>query len=80
MYFSSIFPENSLIKHLSACCIELLNTSMKQNYSIVTVTEFHVTWFLCHHGMERPQVADGEDGLQKWRVAANILNKQSRSR
>jgi hypothetical protein len=32
----------------------------------------------CHHGMARPQVADGGDGLQLWRVAANILNKQSR--
>jgi hypothetical protein len=28
--------------------------------------------------MARPQVADGGDGLQIWRVAANILNKQSR--
>jgi hypothetical protein len=27
----------------------------------------------------RPQVADGGDGLQIWRVAANILNKQSRT-
>jgi hypothetical protein len=32
-----------------------------------------------HHGMARPQVADGGDGLQIWRVAANILNKQSRT-
>jgi hypothetical protein len=29
----------------------------------------------CHHGMARPQVADGRDTLQVWRVAANILNK-----
>jgi hypothetical protein len=29
--------------------------------------------------MARPQVADGEDGLQIWRVAANILNKQSQT-
>jgi hypothetical protein len=28
--------------------------------------------------MARPQVADEEEGLQIWRVAANILNKQSR--
>jgi hypothetical protein len=28
----------------------------------------------CHHDIARPQVADGEDGLQMWRVAANILN------
>jgi hypothetical protein len=30
-------------------------------------------------GMSRPQVADGGDGLQIWRVAVNILNKQSRT-
>jgi hypothetical protein len=29
--------------------------------------------------MARPQVADGRDSLQFWRVAANILNKQSRT-
>jgi hypothetical protein len=33
----------------------------------------------CHHGMARPRVADGGDHLQIWRVAANILNKQSRT-
>jgi len=27
----------------------------------------------CHSGMARPQVADGGDGFQMWRVAANIL-------
>jgi hypothetical protein len=31
----------------------------------------------CHHGMVHPQVAAAEDGLQIWRVAANILNKQA---
>jgi hypothetical protein len=29
--------------------------------------------------MERPQFADGGDGLYIWRVTANILNKQSRT-
>jgi hypothetical protein len=29
--------------------------------------------------MARPQVADGGDGLQIWKVAANILNKKSRT-
>ena len=29
--------------------------------------------------MARPQVADRGDGLQIWKVAANILNKQSRT-
>jgi hypothetical protein len=37
----------------------------------------HVKWIHCHHGMARLRVADREDGLQIWRVAANILNKQS---
>jgi hypothetical protein len=39
----------------------------------------HVKCVPCHHGMARPQVADGGDGLQIWRVAANILNKQWRT-
>jgi hypothetical protein len=29
--------------------------------------------------MARPWVADEGDGLQIWKVAANILNKQSRA-
>jgi hypothetical protein len=33
----------------------------------------------CHHGMAHPQVADGGDDPQIWRVAANMLNKQSRT-
>jgi hypothetical protein len=32
-----------------------------------------------HDSMALPQVADGGDGLQIWRVAANLLNKQSRT-
>jgi hypothetical protein len=40
---------------------------------------YHVKWVPCHHGMARPEVADGGDGLQIWRVAENILNRQSRT-
>jgi hypothetical protein len=29
--------------------------------------------------MARPKVADGGDGLQIWRVAANVLYKKSRA-
>jgi hypothetical protein len=43
------------------------------------VESCHVRWVPSHHGMARPQVADGGDALQVWRVAANILNKQSRT-
>jgi hypothetical protein len=32
----------------------------------------------CHHGFVSPRAADGGDGLQMWRVAAKILNEQSR--
>jgi hypothetical protein len=55
----------------------LLYTLMKFSYYI-SVTP-HVRWVPCHHGMARPQVADGGDALQLWRAAANILNKQSRT-
>ena len=34
-------------------------------------------WVPVSHGMARPQVADRGNGLQIWRVAANMLNKQS---
>jgi hypothetical protein len=33
----------------------------------------------CHHDMARPWFADGGDGFQMWRVAANILNKKFRT-
>jgi hypothetical protein len=38
---------------------------------------YHVRWVPCHHSMALSQVAGGGDGLQIWRVAANILTKQS---
>jgi hypothetical protein len=40
---------------------------------------FHVKWVPCHHSMVCPQVANGGDGLQIWKVTVNILNKQSRT-
>jgi hypothetical protein len=39
----------------------------------------HFKWVPCHHDMACPQAADRGDGLQMWSVAANILNKQSRT-
>ena len=33
----------------------------------------------CNHGVAYPQVADGGDGIQIWRVTANVLNKQLRT-
>jgi hypothetical protein len=37
---------------------------------------FHDKLVACHHAMAHPLVADGENGLQIWRVAVNIFNKQ----
>jgi hypothetical protein len=48
-------------------------------FSYISVIHCHVKWVPCHHGMARPQVAVGGEGLQIWRVAASILNKQSRT-
>jgi hypothetical protein len=36
----------------------------------------YVKWVSCDHGVVHPQVADGENGLQIWRVSSNILHKQ----
>jgi hypothetical protein len=48
-------------------------------YICKPIRETLVKWVPCHHGMARPQVADGGEGLQIWRAAANILNKHSRT-
>jgi hypothetical protein len=39
----------------------------------------HVRSDPCRHGMARPQVVDGGDSLQCWRVTTNMLNRQSRT-
>jgi hypothetical protein len=49
------------------------------NFLIVDIIFVHVKWVHCHHSMARPRVADRGYGLQIWRVAANILNKQLRT-
>jgi len=36
-----------------------------------------VKWVPHHHCMAHPQIVDGRDSIQTWRVVANILNKQS---
>jgi hypothetical protein len=43
------------------------------------IHNFYVKCVPCHHGMARPQIADEVSGLQIWRVAVNILYKQSRT-
>jgi hypothetical protein len=38
-----------------------------------------VKWVPFYHGMARSQVSVRGDGLHIWRIAANILNNQSRT-
>jgi hypothetical protein len=42
----------------------------------MTQKELHVRSVPCHNDMARPQVADGGEDLQIWRIAANTLNKK----
>jgi hypothetical protein len=56
-----------------------VNVNFVSDSNINTMnSKCHVTWVPCHQGMARPQVADGGDGLQIWRLAAIILIGQSR--
>jgi hypothetical protein len=57
----------------------LRNTLECIHFRNAFLTTSHVRWIACHRGMARPQVANVGDGLQIWRVAANMLNKQSRT-
>jgi hypothetical protein len=59
--------------------VKVLIPSPKYVNLVQWISMCHVKWVHCHHGMARPQVADGGDAFQIWRVAANILNKQSRT-
>jgi hypothetical protein len=36
-------------------------------------------WVPCHEGMACPEDTDEGNGLQVWKVAATMLNKQSRT-
>jgi hypothetical protein len=47
------------------------------SYINIEILYAHVRWVPRHHGAACPQVVDGGDALQVWRVAANILNKHS---
>jgi hypothetical protein len=71
-----------LLTYITVRIVFQLTTSVGRDQGIIcyTVTqEYHVRWVPCHHSMARPQVADGGNTLQVWRVAANTLNKQSRT-
>jgi hypothetical protein len=58
----------------------------KRNSLFTYITEEHFkysgqfsSFVPCHHGISCSRDADEGDGLQIWKVARNILNKQGRS-
>jgi hypothetical protein len=55
------------------------HSSIFTGYCKAFNTDHHLKLVQCHQGMARPRVSDRGDGLQIWRAAANILNKQSRT-
>jgi nitrous oxidase accessory protein NosD len=57
----------------------LLRVFVPYGIIFVTVCVYSMLSGSTVNGMARPRVADRGDGLQIWRVAANILNKQSRT-
>jgi hypothetical protein len=61
------------------CLAYLVRQTSQTWFSRPATADLHVKWIPCHHGTARPQVADRGDGLQIWRVGADILNKQSRT-
>jgi hypothetical protein len=48
-------------------------------FVILNPSDLYVEWVPCYHSVACPQVANRGDGFQMWRVAAIILNKQSRT-
>jgi hypothetical protein len=52
----------------------LLQATLKRDFVPVEIPLLMLAEVVasCHHGMARPQVADGGDGLQIWRAVANI--------
>jgi hypothetical protein len=57
----------------------LINVDFHIAFYYCLVLIHQVRWVPCHHGMTRPKAADGGDAFQFWRVAANVLKKQSRT-
>jgi hypothetical protein len=74
---SDVFLLMREVRHNKMACWESVYKMSITDTSNSYFVSFHVRWAPCHHGMARPQVAGGGDDLQVWKVAANILNKQS---
>jgi hypothetical protein len=77
LYFCTAVKGEMIIKSF-VCLFHRFNLPEK-SYCQYCKFSIHVKWVPCHHGMARPQVGDGGDGLQILKVDANILNKPSQT-
>jgi hypothetical protein len=70
-----------MVNHPSSILLLIIIIIIITTTTTTTTTTYdvHVRWVPCHHCMARPQISYGGEGLQIWRAAANILNKQSRT-
>jgi hypothetical protein len=76
---AQIFSSATLFSKTLDLCSPLMSETKFHIHTEPQAKLLFCRWVPCHHGMAGPQVADGRDALQVWRVAANILNKQSRT-
>jgi hypothetical protein len=66
------FPPDESIVPLAQCactCVRsvlfnILPEAITESFLIGLITYVHVMWVSNHHGMARPQVTDGGDGLK----------------
>jgi hypothetical protein len=79
--FETVLKHRNFSLYRRSWSPDFLAFSWRENFcfSLYKLRIFKVfvrKWFPYHHVMARPQVPDKWGGLQVWRVAAHILNKQ----
>jgi hypothetical protein len=75
IHFENIIKANTSSYFIFHIYTYILNPPFFEEFT--DQSHHNVNWVSCHHGMEHPQVADGGEGLQIWRVAVNIFYNQS---
>jgi hypothetical protein len=65
--------------HIFSSALFLKTLNLCSSHDVRDQVCIRVKWLRCHHGMARPQVADGGGGgLQISRLAASIADNQQR--
>jgi hypothetical protein len=65
------------MRAVKTCMLQISTYNSTSDFFSLGVVLTHVTWDPGHHSMMLPQILDEGEGLQIWRVAVNILSKQS---